>query len=83
MTQKHSKPTVNWPENLHFQGWFLRKMPSRQKLRGSEMLGSQARNKAPRSFELWMQVINVFAFVCYHNKPLISLMDSWMSETRE
>jgi len=52
MTQKDSKPTVNWPENLHFQGWFLRKMPSRQKLRGSEMLGSQARNKAPRSFEL-------------------------------
>ena len=78
MTQKDSKPTVNLPENLHFQGWFLRKMPSIQKLRGSEMLGSQA-----RSFELWIQVINVFAFVCYHNKPLISLMDSWMIETHE
>ena len=51
-TQKDSKPSVNWPENLHFQGWFLRKMPSIQRLRGSEMLGSQARNKAPRSFQL-------------------------------
>ena len=30
MTQKDSKPTVNWPENVHFQGWFLRKMPSIQ-----------------------------------------------------
>ena len=30
MTQKYSKPPVNWPENLHFQGWFLRKMPSIQ-----------------------------------------------------
>ena len=30
MTQKHSKPTVNWPENLHFQAWFLRKVPSIQ-----------------------------------------------------